>query len=926
MVPFRFSFIFLSLLFGACVDHTEVPKIQYIKSEGNAWHIQPIVDKDGERQIVFANYDGKVGLKKMADQENLWLYDGKAFVFDLKVRDIDMDGSVEIAFVTADGSLTVLDSSGNELWSFKSGLPLFTLDIGNVTGDGHLEIACGGIDRYVYLLDYQGNLVGKSDLAERLVHRLSVGDLHGDSYEEVLLIENRTIAHLMELRECALSTIWRKPLKVPDEYINWENPGGRFYAFSLEIDDLDQDGVNEILLGDTFFNKQAVMVADAQCNPLWISEKVPSFEYINGSQTEFYSTAFVRSSDIFPDYPGKEVISVAGGLLRIWTGEGQLLGTVNAKVGFTDMELEGNVLYLGSSPNGDDYFYKVLLDENWQNTMGNITYQGKIKGIKSNIAKLSDQVAQYPTTAEDSQTYQLTIGFRYGNNEEKRLAEFNRLKQWFKKQFPYKNLQIVASQKVIESTPPLDENGVPWSERRWATDAINGTYTVEEIVQKARWAEENQVPTLFNIGHSCMPFVTLETAEKILQAAPNYCVGFITSEDENLERIPRYFKHYFGPLADLCVKYGYRKCITKNKGLWWMSSPAIKEVHDALFLGERKKVAMSATEDSNSRTPEINLMGRGGLWQAGMLSHNNVSIHGDLFSFNRFHQWEYPKTGHAYLRLLIAHTTMGMTQVSARTRDIVPQGDSFGFITIGEESTAIFYHMLGKGLVFSPKPEDILGYSPIGIVVHRPPDKWLEDAHNGHRPEIWKDDPVLDKAIIPHNGNLWGMTNTPNHALQKVLFNKERQFGHQVPATPYGLVAFVPEYANLDKVSGISDWWHTDGVSIWRDGQKKYSGEEAAEVLLQEFKKAAYQMPFRQSGSAFMQVIRIDGNTFRLYLIDPGWIDPDERAVEVNIQLEGEFEAVNILTKAKYPIEGRRFQAIVPDGLFSIIEVKRKNG
>lgn len=925
MISTRFRFIFLSLLVSSCAEYQEDSKIQYIKSAGNAWHIQPVIHKDREEQIVFANYEGQVGLKNMANQENQWLYEANAFIFDLKTGDIDMDGSVEIVFVTADGTLTVLDLMGNELWSFKSGFPFFTLDIGNVTGDDHLEIACGGIDRHVYLLDHRGNLLGKSDLAERLVHRLSIGNLHGNNYDEILAIENRTIAHLMEFKKDTLSTIWRKPLRVPEDYVNWENPGGRFFPFSLEIDDLDLDGINEILLGDTFFNKQAVMVADAQCNPLWISEKVPPFEYIEGSQTEFYSTAFVGSSDIFPDHPGKEVISVAGGLLRIWTNGGQLLGSINAPVGFTDMELDRNVLYLGSSPNGDDYFYKVLLDENWKNTVGNITYQGKIKEIKSNIAKLRDQIARYPANADDNQIYELLIGFRLKNSQDNRLAEFNRLKQWFGKEFPYKNLKLVTSQKVIENSPPLDENGEPWSERRWATDAINGTSTVEEIVEKARWAEKNQVPTLFNIGHSCMPFVTLETAEKILQAAPNYCVGFITSEDEDIERIPRYFKHYFAPLADLCVKYSYRRCITKNKGLWWMSSPAIKEVHDALFLGERKKVSMAATEDSNSRTPEMNLMGRGGLWQAGMLSHNNVSIHGDLFSFNRFHQWEYPKTGHPYLRLLVAHTTMGMTQISARIREITARGDTFEFIPTGRESTEIFYHMLGKGLVFSPKPEEILGYSPIGLVIHRPPDKWLKDAHNGHRPEIWKDDPVLEKAVIPHNGNLWGMTNTPVHALQKVLFNKERQFGLQIPATPYGLVAFVPEYADLEKVNGISDWWHTDGISIWRDEQQKYSGEKAAALLLETFKKAAYQMPFRQNGTAFMQVISTGPNTFRLYLIDPGWVDPDERAVEVNIQLDGEFEAVNVLTKEYYPINNHKFQAIVPDGLFSIIEVKRKS-
>lgn len=122
----------------------------------------------------------------------------------------------------------------------------------------------------------------------------------------------------------------------------------------------------------------------------------------------------------------------------------------------------------------------------------------------------------------------------------------------------------------------------------------------------------------------------------------------------------------------MCVRHGNKFCITKNKNVWWMSMPSRADVFDELFRADRWAVMQGRTEDSNSRTPEINLMARLGLRQAGLLDSVHASIIADLLSFNRFWQWEYPKHGHPWLRLLVAHTLMGADSFEYRTPGTLP--------------------------------------------------------------------------------------------------------------------------------------------------------------------------------------------------------------------------------------------------------------
>ncbi|MCH7839285.1 MAG: hypothetical protein IID38_03485 [Planctomycetes bacterium] len=239
---------------------------------------------------------------------------------------------------------------------------------------------------------------------------------------------------------------------------------------------------------------------------------------------------------------------------------------------------------------------------------------------------------------------------------------------------------------------------------------------------------------------------------------------------------------------------------------------------------------------------------------------------------------------------------------------------------MGRESVEIFYHMLGKGLVIPPNREEVVGMARIGIVTHEPDPDWLFDAHNNHWPERWKDSPALHNAIIPHNGSLWGNTPTPDHALQKVLLQKQRQAYSFVPATPYGPFVIVPAQADLSAVPFVEEWWHTDGVYAWKEGGPKLTGMEAATAIQADFERAAAKLPFRADGGVFFQTIKLDDHTYRLYAIDTGWLDPQDRDVTVRVQLDGEVRVRDIFTRRELDVRNGTARFVVPAGTLRILE------
>ena len=614
-----------------------------------------------------------------------------------------------------------------------------------------------------------------------------------------------------------------------------------------------------------------------------------------------------------PERPGLEVVAVTTGNLRVLDREGTLLGEADAVVGFTDIAADGRTLYLGSTPHGDNVIYRIRMDGDWEQAVDALERHGLARAIGRNLDTVRLQALSHVGGEAPGGPYLFRVG-----SLEKGTPSACPPADWFMRSYPYPHFRVVSDSGLGGMTSGLAED----VKLNYAGRVVGGNrdgVSPDEIAHRTAALEGSGRAASFYISHGCRPRMRVETLDRMMEAAPGALRDFVTHEDEWYKAAPGYCAEFLAPLAERCLARGVSLTMLE-KNTFWFDVPAAPEAGRSLFSGRYADVLIAGTDDANSRTPELNLLARVGLRQAGLVGRIMSCPITDLNAFNRMQEWEYPKSGSPFFRMLVAHTVLGADAYHFRVDNWY--GDALK--AESEEGFAPFLHLLGKGIVFAPSPDQMAGLSRVGFAVHPPPEHWVMDGHNGHGVDRWRADPEWDQAVLPHNACFWGLTPTPAHALQAVLLRKRRQFGYHVPPTPYGPFVFVPATADLSKVEGVTSWWHTDGVSVWREGGDRLTGEKAAEAVRASFEDAARDLPFRAWGDdVFFHSVELDDGGYRLFAIDPGWLDPADRDMVIQLQLPGRWTLTDTLTGEALPLDRARCPLRVPAGALRIIDARR---
>jgi hypothetical protein len=344
-------------------------------------------------------------------------------------------------------------------------------------------------------------------------------------------------------------------------------------------------------------------------------------------------------------------------------------------------------------------------------------------------------------------------------------------------------------------------------------------------------------------------------------------------------------------------------------------------MREIIFNGRYRSVLLPSVEDSNSRSPEVNLAARVGLWLDGQVDDWASRCSADWFCAGRAWEWEYVMTGHPQLRYYVSQAMLGarvFMMLNGERERLTGR-----WTRVGTEGTATFLHLLGKGALTPPRREQLRAVSPVALVMQQPSERFEKHGANGHHEEYWGNDDTDSKPwAFDRLDTYWAMAPLPATDVATYLWGRARRDAAHLPTTaPHGFVCLLPG----EKLQTAGRWtslWMTDGDNLSKDG-KDYSLSDARNAILAELAKSAKTFPFRVEGQILHQIIEQAPGRYVIVLVDPGWLNPAERVVTLAAQPTGNWRVTDRLSGAPLGDLRQPLTLPIPAGAFRLIEVSR---
>ena len=829
------------------------------------------------------------------------------FVFDLAAGDLDADGRDEIVAACADGKVCAFSAVGKPLWQYDLRAPVYQVAFARLDGKTPVVLA-GGVSRELTVLSAKGAKVLAKEF-EGALRLVRVGNFEGGPQDAVVVF---TVGS----KKPGPVQVYRGPQLSPMPPAAGEKGAARD-GTSRTMDglaaDLDGDGRAEWVSSEGVFS--------------FAGKPRRLFELTDPDKANYdfhYQMRMLTAGDLTAA-SSREIVTLDGPDLTLYDAKGKVLGHAHAPFGFTALAYLpgkpfGSVL-LGSSPNGDDNLYRVTFTPGWEKAVTSLTRRGHMATIGKSLTELSAAIKQWKGTPAAGQPGPYLVSLEGGwMDTPAKVASIERgLEEvrFYERRFPYPNLVFGPDYWFAEAGPLLRPDGKPWEKDH----RLKYQATAAQIVEAARKQEKAKCHFFATSGHGIAPYLSPKTAAAILQAAPTACLGFIEAENESTkgeEELAYYLQHHIVPILDACLKHGRAIMILREKNAWWAAQAASPDLRRFLLNGKYRSVLVPGVEDSNSRSQDLNLAARVGLWLDGQVDRWVCRICADYFSFNRAWEWEYPMTGHPHLRNYTAHASLGASvfMLHSGERD----KESGKFTQVGIEGAEPFLHMLGKGIIAPPTRGQMKSLSPLLLNVMNPTERFLSTVANGHALQRFA---PADLAPTPFSrlDCYWGMAPTPAQDVSAFVYNRVRQFDNTIPRTPFGFVALLA--GSTPSGSGIlwTSTWTTDGDKLGKGGHPA-TLEAARDAMRVELQMGAQKFPFRVEGEVFWQLVSQGSGQFLLYLVDPGYLDPADRAVVIRAQTPGVWQATDRVTRQTLGAVEPGLAVTVPAGTLRLIELK----
>ncbi|BAX81105.1 PQQ-binding-like beta-propeller repeat protein [Labilibaculum antarcticum] len=875
----------LLLLFLVSFSHAENFTI-----EGNS--IQNIVNAKvkGENVYYISELDGSVSCYDTSG-EKIWRNptQSPAVLFEIEAADINNDGNDDLLVASGDGHIYCWGSNGKLLWKFKPEHRVRFSEIAVLKDSNKPRIYAGGNDYQLYELSAKGKLLSKTKI-EGVVRKIEIGDFLEEDRNTIFVM---TYAH-DKYRWDFMGFIdpdSKQVLSSLDYKKNKVKIWSKFMVNDLSVADIDGDNRDDLL----FFGHANSAVFKA-----WNGEFKEIVSFV-GKAKDKQRYAHAIGTSLLPNK--NQIVMQYGGISYLLNSKGEMLQTWGERhVGiiFNDLLYQADtdeLICAGQVGGGNGIYTYSLQKKNWWKSKQQL--QGRMTEVNGNLNKLYQQTLNFtpPVYQKPSSKEWLMITRAQMNAEVENLngAEIKIIEQYSWKENTDRS-DLVA--KIGKDAIKKDRRG-------------KYNLTREEIVNMAKEKEANNIPFAVWAGHGNDPFyLRIETLEAILEVAPNTCYGFVYAEMDNTKdpRVHHFINEYVPRLAKACRKNGKAKLYFRYKNMFWAASSHQEPWKGLFFSGKYNDILVPASEDTSSRTQDINFVGRVGMFAGNYVDDFCMRLVDDNPTSWRPLTPGGQRSVSPYLR-----TGVMLAAYGART------GLLFNNQYLEKPGLNILYALMKSGALPIVEREDILSIGSWHLIkdvdeklVHS-----VDDHHN-----LLQYSEEDENAVVSLAQMHWAGTSLPDHDFSKLALGVEYRWMNYMPKMPHGMVPMAPiEMQAKFKKEKIP--YFVSDCKVGYDGSTKIEAKQFGPVIKEVVEVGEEKMLIAVKGASW-SVVRLDKNHVRVILVDPGYIDPQDREVEINFQHRKPVKVNDILSKEDLEVKNEKCKVIVPAGSIRLIDVTYK--
>lgn len=872
-----FAFTLISLVVTA----------QNFITEGNAIRHTITASVNNENILYVGELDGSLGAYSLKGKK-LWhkKTDNPAVLFEIESADINNDGNDDLIAANANGNIYCYDSSGKLLWKFSSDHKVRFSEVAVIQNNGKTQIFAGGNDYKLYELDTKGKLVSETKI-KGVVRKLEAGNFISEEKEDLFLMtynKDKFNWDFLGFLDADSKEVI-KSLSSKEKYVKKMT---RAMVTDINIADINGDKKDNILIfGDASF-KPFFVALDSDFNI------IAEYQGTN-KQTQRYAHAqgaFLPSRN--------EIMFQHGGILLVLDSKGKLINSSGERYGkmvFSDFVFEpkSNQLIAGGTVDGSNAIrFFNLKKDTWFKT--NHNKEGRMLEVEKNINTLYEQTLNFKLpsyqTKSDKEWVMITK-----SNTDSRIKKLNG-----------GDVKFVIQKSPKESTDRshlvaiMGDVALKKDKRGKYQDSR------EDIVQMARDFEVEGQPFTFWAGHGNDPFyIQIETLEQILEVAPNTCYGFVYAEMANVEdpRVIHYVKEYMPRLAKAIRKNNKAKLYFRYKNMFWAATSHLPLWKDMFFSKKYSDILAPASEDTSNRTQDLNLAGRVGMHSGGYVNDYAMRLIDDNPT-----SWRPLSPG-------------GQNSVSPYLRQgviMAAYGARYGVVStsgfVEEPGLNVLFALMKSGVLPVVEPENIQSIGAWHLI--KGVDAYLIHTVDNHHKLDQYDKSDVD-AVFSVGQMHWAGASIPDYDFSNAALGVKYRWLNYMPEMPHGMVPVAPiESKTMLEKSNVSYFVSNAKVGIENGNNipAKQFGETIKKVVSQGEKK----LPVIVKGASW-SVIKLDKNHSRIVLVDPGYIDPQDREVEVVFQNKQPKSVIDILSKENLKISGESVKLSIPAGSMRFIDI-----